>query len=87
MSNQPPKSSLSALERHVQTILVSLIAAAIIWGAVKLTEYQSQMVRFEERMIALTEKIDSVTIMRADVEDLKIRMRVLETQTQRNSQP
>lgn len=78
MSNQPPKS-LSALERHVQTILVSLITASIIWGAIKLTEYQSQLARFEERMIALAEKIDGVVVMRSDVEDLKVRVRVLES--------
>jgi len=76
---QDDQPSFSAIEKHIQTILVSLITAAILWGSIKLTEYQSQLARFEERMIALTEKIDGVVVMRSDVEDLKVRVRVLES--------
>lgn len=76
---QQEKPSYGLIEKHIQTILASLITAAILWGSVKLTEYQSQLARFEERMIALTEKIDGVVVMRSDVEDLKVRVRVLES--------
>ena len=84
--NQPPQNpNLSILERHIQTILVSLITAAIMWGSIKLTEYQSQLARFEERMISLADKIDGVIVMRSDVEDLKVRMRVLESRQEHGS--
>lgn len=74
---QPP--SKSTLERHVQTILVSLITAAIIYVSVNLSHYQEQMARFEERMIALTDKIDGLLMLREDVEDVKVRVKVLES--------
>lgn len=80
MTQQTPIPKTLTLERHVQTILVSLITAAILWSSVKLTEYQSQLARFEERMISLAEKIDSVVVMRKDMEDLKVRVHVLESQ-------
>lgn len=82
MSNEYPQTeppAKSTLERHVQTILVSLITAAIIYVSVNLSHYQEQMARFEERMIALTDKIDGLLMLREDVEDAKVRIKVLES--------
>ncbi|MBN2606723.1 MAG: hypothetical protein JXR47_05245 [Thiotrichales bacterium] len=73
----------SGLERHVQTILVSLITSAVIYVSVSLSNYQEQMGRFEERMIALTDKIDGLLELREDVEDNKVRIKVLESKHER----
>lgn len=77
-TEQQNQQSKTALERHVQTILVSLITAAVIYVSVSLSNYQEQMGRFEERMIALTDKIDGLLELREDVEDNKVRIKVLE---------
>ncbi|WP_373020703.1 hypothetical protein [Thiomicrorhabdus sp.] len=86
--NEPNEGQISTqakstLERHVQTILVSLITAAIIYVSVNLSHYQEQMARFEERMIALTDKIDGLLMLREDVEDNKVRIKVLESKHER----
>jgi len=74
---KPPEKS--NLERHVQTILVSLITAAILWMALNTLKYQEQLARVEERMISMAEKIDDLIILKTDVTDLKVRVKVLET--------
>lgn len=76
---QPGVQSKSALERHVQTILVSLITAAILWMALNSVKYQEQLARVEERMISMAEKIDDLIILKTDVTDLKVRVKVLES--------
>ncbi|BBN59298.1 hypothetical protein [Hydrogenovibrio marinus] len=75
--NEQPKSP--RMERHVQTILVSIITAAILWSAVKLTSYQELFGRLDERIIALSNKLDDVVKMRNDVESLKVRVSILES--------
>lgn len=72
----------TTIERHAQTIMVSLITAAIMWVSLNLTVYQEQLARFEERMISLTEKIDGLIVIRNDVSDLKVRVKVLESKVE-----
>ncbi|MBD3611112.1 MAG: hypothetical protein HUJ13_01585 [Hydrogenovibrio crunogenus] len=79
---QPKKTDM---ERHVQTILVSLITAAILWMALNSVKYQEQLARVEERMISMAEKIDDLIVLKTDVTDLKVRVKVLESK--RSTQP
>ena len=72
----------TGLERHVQTILTSLITVAIMWVATILSANQTQFARFEEQIFALSEKIDDLVLLRSSVEDLKVRVKVLESQSQ-----
>jgi len=67
------------IERHIQTILTTLITVSIIWSITLLSENQSQLVRFEEQISALSAKIDDLVILRTSVEDLKVRVKVLES--------
>lgn len=76
LQEQPKKTDM---ERHVQTILVSLITAAILWMALNSVKYQEQLARVEERMISMAEKIDDLIILKTDVTDLKVRVKVLES--------
>lgn len=69
----------STLERHVQTILTTLITAAIFWAITILSANQTQFARFEEQIFALSEKIDDLVTLRTAVEDLKVRVKVLES--------
>lgn len=71
--------SKSVLERHIQTILVSLITAGILWMALNSVKYQEQLARVEERMISMAEKIDDLVVLKTDITDLKVRVKVLES--------
>lgn len=76
MSEKPATNNI---ERHVQTILVSLITASILWMALNTLKYQEQLARVEERMISLAEKIDDLVVLKTNVNDLQVRVTVLES--------
>lgn len=78
----PAKSNI---ERHVQTILVSLITGAILWMALNTVKYQEQLARVEERMISMSEKLEDLIVLKTDVTDLKVRVKVLETKEEQHS--
>lgn len=75
----PEPKDGSSLERHIQTILVSLITGSILWVALNTVKYQEQLARVEERMISMAEKIDDLIVLKQDVTDLKVRVKVLES--------
>ena len=67
------------IERHIQTILVSLITAAIIFAGVKLSYYQEQFGRIEERLTSLNEKLNDVVLLKSQIQDTQVRLSILET--------
>lgn len=73
-----PNGNKSSLERHVQTVLLSLITAGLItaWGKVGIIS--DSLIRIEERSKANEARIDllkiSIEQMSKDIGDLKERM-------------
>jgi len=67
------------MERHLQTILVSLITVFIGWISLNSVQQQEKLGRIEERMVSMVKKIDELVALRTDVNDLKVRVTVIET--------
>lgn len=71
------------LEKHVQTILLSIITVAIIGGFNKINSISESLVRMEEREKIKTEQItqmqQSFNKMQNDISDLKDRMTKFES--------
>lgn len=66
------------LEKHIQTILLSIITVAIIGGFNKITNISESLVRLEEREKIKTEQVNtlqqSVNKVQLDIQDLKDRV-------------
>lgn len=75
------------LEKHVQTILLSVITAVIIGGFLKINSISESLVRMEERERIKTEQISqmqqSVNKMQNDINDLRDRMTKFEFETKK----
>lgn len=68
----------TTLEKHIQTILLSIITVAIIGGFNKISNISESMVRMEERDRSKAEQItlmqQSINKMQSDMNDLKDRV-------------
>lgn len=71
------------LEKHVQTVLLSIITVAIIGGFNKINSISESLVRLEEREKMKAEQItsmqQSVHKLQTDMNDLKERMTKFES--------
>ncbi len=72
------------LEKHVQTLLLSVVTALLIGGFTKISNMFEIMVKLEERDKSRTEQLSTVhvtvTKLNLDVIDMRIRITKLEEQ-------
>ncbi len=68
----------AGFEQHLQTVLTTVIIAAILWTGNKIVDYQSRLIRVEEQLLAMNKKLDIITSMRATIDDLRVRVIMLE---------
>lgn len=68
----------TTLEKHIQTILLSVITAAIFGGFNKMGNISDSLIRMEEREVQKTQQINTMQTtmnrLQADISDLKDRM-------------
>lgn len=73
----------SAFEKHFQSVLLTIIAALILTGVLKLFNMSEQIVRMEEREKIKTEKMDNLQLgmnkIQLDMIEVKDRMYKVET--------
>lgn len=78
----------TTLEKHIQTILLSIITVAIIGGFNKISNISESMVRMEERDRSKAEQItlmqSSINKMQSDMNELKDRVTRFEMNNNKN---
>lgn len=70
----------SNFERHVQTALALLIVMLMGWVGITISNSSNQIARLEERVAAMTAKLDELNGMRVMVGSLEVRVGQLERQ-------
>lgn len=68
----------SNFERHVQTALAVIITMLLGWMGSTVSNSSEQIARLEERMAAMSDKLEDFNGMRVAVSSLEIRVRQLE---------
>lgn len=63
----PQKPSSPVLERHLQTLLLSIIAGLIAWGGMTINGTAQATVRLDERVVQMTKTVEEA---RLEVRDL-----------------
>lgn len=66
------------MERHIQTILTAVVTAILLWVGVSVTQTRESVARLDERVAALTLRMDIASELEAKYYDLDSRVRVLE---------
>lgn len=77
----------TTLEKHIQTILLSVITVAIVGGFNKIGNISDSLIRMEEREKTKTEQINNMQIvinkMHTDIYELKDKVTRLEIKTKK----
>lgn len=85
-SEQPPKSQF---EKHFQTVLLTLISAAILAGVSRIYTMSESLARMEERDMVKVQQIqnlqESFKAMQNDLKDVQARVIKLESQNSNSS--
>lgn len=75
------------IEKHIQTVLLSVISVSIIGAYSVVSNINEKVIRMEEREITKKEQIDNMQIslnkMQLDMLDLKDRMKDMESDNKR----
>lgn len=75
----------NTLEKHVQTILLTVVTAGIIGGYTKINDISESLIRIEEREKVKTEQINSIQAatnrMQLDIDKIKERLTIIESQS------
>lgn len=87
--NEEHVHAKGSFEKHFQSVLLTIIAALILTGVLKLFKMSEEIVRIEERERPRTEKIDNLQFgmdkIRLDMIEVKDRMYKVEyNQTSKN---
>lgn len=68
----------SEMERHIQTVLVALSTAALIWLASSVSQTRESVARLEERVTSLSVRMQVARELQGRVYDLDRRVGILE---------
>lgn len=66
------------IERHIQTILATIVTGLIFWGGVSLIDNKETMTRLEERFISMSDKVETVLTNIEKIHALEVRVKALE---------
>lgn len=69
---------VGTLERHIQSLILLIIATAVIWAASTISEMQQGTAVNTERLLQISKKVDAITSIRARVNDHETRLQLLE---------
>jgi hypothetical protein len=85
MENETAPRKETGIEKHIQTILLSIITAFIITGVYKISSMSDQIIRMEERDKQKKEQIDAMqgtmNRLQLDMSDVKERITKLESKS------
>jgi hypothetical protein len=85
MEHEPAPRKETGIEKHIQTILLSIITAFIITGVYKISSMSDQIIRMEERDKQKKEQIDAMqgtmNRLQLDMSDVKERITKLESKS------
>jgi hypothetical protein len=74
----PEEPRKTALERHVQSILLSIVTAAVLYGGKFVVDQREQAARIETQIGMLLGEVNGARAQMADLRDHEYRLRALE---------
>lgn len=77
-TEQQGTPQVSGFERHIQTALAVVITMLLGWMGNTVSESSQQIARLEERMLAMSAKLDDLNGMQVSVKALEVRVDVIE---------
>lgn len=69
----------SVFERHLQTILVAIITALLLWVGYTVSNSSVEIVRLQEQVSGLNDRLDSVSSLNDRVVGVETRLKILES--------
>lgn len=77
----------NVIEKHIQTILLTLITGGIIWAASSLQDTKERIIKMEERDQVKTERLNqmqgTLNKLQLDMYDQKERLTIMESKQKR----
>lgn len=67
------------IERHVQTVMVGLVTVLLMWVGSSVSDSGKEIVRLQEQVAALSQRLESVNGLPDRVSRLEVRVAQLET--------
>ena len=78
MTTDQDRRTVGRLERHLQSLILAIIATAILYGASTITETKQNIAVVNVQLLGLSKKIDATALIREKVSDHEVRIQLLE---------
>lgn len=72
------EAKTKGIERHAQTVLVGIATVLLVWVGSSVSDSGKEIVRLQEQVTALSQRLDSVTGLPDRVARLEVRVAQLE---------